>query len=249
VTARTFFRLLVVVALSVCGAAAYHVSAGVLDEVELEAPAWTAVAASGDVEARLGLRRAAPWHRVFRGDRLMPATRVRTRASGRVTLTHRESLVIVNPSASIRLTDLETAEMGSSVGQTSGSVTYKVDGLRRRDRFEVVTPYLVVSVKGSAFEVTVGRDFTAVSVERGAVELDNRAGGFLELEAGDAAIQIDDGSDLRLVEIDVDDVRAEIMALAEPDEGREILDRVATRVPQDDDLGSAAAGGTRNDDE
>ena len=118
---------------------------------------WTAVSASGPVQARPAATvTEALWRDVARGDELPPQTLVETGRKGRATLTRSASLLILDPESRVELPGDGYDGMETSIVQTQGSVLYKVDR-RSNPHFEVVTPYLVAGVKGTSFLVTVNR--------------------------------------------------------------------------------------------
>lgn len=148
-------------------------------------PSWKTVAASGQVEARMALEAETPWQRVGRGDELVAETALRTGRAGRATLTRDAHILIVDPDSQLVLPVV--SGRASSVSQTSGSVIYQVER-GKTGRFEVVTPYLVAGVKGTVFEVTVGKSRTSVTVAEGSVEVISKAGERIDLHAGETAV-------------------------------------------------------------
>ncbi len=196
-----------------------HAAAETVSE-DGSSPRWKALAASGRVEARPVDRTEPDWIRVGRGDAFPAETAVRTGRRGRVTLAHRASLLIVDPSSEVFL-PVSTGPSGpTEVVQNSGTVLYEVDGKLHRD-FKVVTPTLVSGVKGTVFMVTVNDRYTSVSVEKGRVEVtDLRTGEQHELDEGQAVFR---ESDLREIEVvDLEDRRARFEArrLAKLDQRR-----------------------------
>jgi hypothetical protein len=193
-TSFTLFRLLLVAALAVVApatrpGAVMHAADPIAGDPAPaaglpEAP-WTAVAASGRVEAQPAGGIPDAWSPVRRGDRLAPGGRLRTGPHGRVTLTRGEDVVIVDPGAEV---SLPAEGQAASAVQGRGNVLYEVH--REPDvHFQVVTPYLVAGVKGTAFSVLVNEAFTSVGVSQGHVEVratltDERA----DLFTGDMAL-------------------------------------------------------------
>ena len=160
---------------------------------------WTAVAASGSVQARTAIDEAAVWRDVSRGDELLAQTHVKTGRKGRTTLTRSSSLLLVAPDSEVELPADGYSEMDTSVIQTSGSVLYKVDG-RANPHFEVVTPYLVAGVKGTAFLVSVNEQYTSVTVQKGLVEIRNPdTGETFDLRPGESVIRHRDDVEMELV--------------------------------------------------
>ncbi len=185
-----------------------------------DSPRWKALAASGRVEARPVDTTDPDWIRVGRGDLFRAETAVRTGRRGRVTLAHRASLLIVDPSSEVFL-PVSTGPSGpTEVVQNSGTVLYEVDGKQHRD-FKVVTPTLVSGVKGTVFMVTVNDRYTSVSVEKGRVEVtDLRTGEQHELDEGQAVFRESDLREIRVVDLEDRRARHEARRLAKLDQRR-----------------------------
>jgi hypothetical protein len=161
---------------------------------------WTAVAASGPVQARpAAMVTEALWRDVARGDELLPQTLVETGRKGRVTLTRSASLLILDPESRVELPGDGYDRLETSIVQTQGSVLYKVDR-RSNPHFEVVTPYLVAGVKGTSFLVTVNQRYASVTVQHGRVEITNPATGeHLMLGPGESILRERDQAEMDLV--------------------------------------------------
>lgn len=119
---------------------------------------------SGDVE--LGRGEPPSWQPLREGDRVKPSDRIRTGADGRVEITMAAGTLRVHENSLLRLpastaeTDRVDLERGHSL----------FDVLRRAGRrFEVHTPTVVVSVKGTRFGVDAGAETGAVAVYHGLV--------------------------------------------------------------------------------
>ncbi len=148
--------------------------------------AWKAVSSSGKVQARGP--GDSDWQKVSRGLHLEPGTLVRTGRTGRTTLTRDSSIVIVDPDSEIELDAAGNETLETTIRQNRGRVLYEVDR-RQTPHFEVVTPYLVAGVKGTTFDVDVGKRSASVGVERGRVDVTNNFGERVALEAGDSVFQ------------------------------------------------------------
>jgi hypothetical protein len=151
---------------------------------------------SGDVE--IGRGEPAKWSRAQSGDVVAASDRVRTGADGRVEITMDAGTLRVHENSMLRLppavpdADRVDLEAGRSL----------FDVLRRGDRrFEVHTPTVVVSVKGTRFGVDAGTEIGEVTVYRGTVGV-RQAGasdmmetlvreGFLATGGGGMAIELD----------------------------------------------------------
>lgn len=148
---------------------------------------WTAVAASGKVEALGPENLPAVWTRVSRGDALEPLTHVRTDRRARATLSRDRDVILVDSGTDMVL-PRRAGDDETSVRQNSGKVLFQIEPGTYR-RLEVVTPYLVAGVKGTIFSVVVNRDFASVSVIEGLVEVRSLfTSEAVELGSGDMAI-------------------------------------------------------------
>ncbi len=181
---------------------------------------WKAVAASGRVEARPVDTAEPDWIRVGRGDAFPAETAVRTGRRGRVTLAHRASLLIVDPSSEVFLPVSAGPAGPTEVIQNSGTVLYEVDGKLHRG-FKVVTPTLVSGVKGTVFMVTVNDRYTSVSVEQGRVEVtDLRTGEQHEVDQGQVIFRESDLRQIEVVELEDRRARHEAHRLAKLEQRR-----------------------------
>jgi hypothetical protein len=104
-------------------------------------------------------------------------------------LARNASVLILDPDSRVDLPETRHVGMETSIVQTQGSVLYKVDK-RSSPHFEVVTPYLIAGVKGTAFLVTVNDRYASVTVQSGRVEITNPGtGDTLMLGAGESVLR------------------------------------------------------------
>ncbi len=150
-------------------------------------PVWKAVAASGPVEAHRLAASPEAWTRLGRGDELAPLDLLRTGRRGRATLVHGATVLLVDPESQVSLPAPGDGSPAGKIVQKSGSVFYEVDG-RTHGGLQVVTPYLVAGVKGTAFVVTVREGSASVSVEEGIVSVVSPKGLALDVHAGETAL-------------------------------------------------------------
>jgi hypothetical protein len=142
------------------------VAAALLAATALLAPVWPEAhisTTSGHVE--LGRGEPPVWKPAASGDALAPGDRVRTGESGRAELALGDSTLRLYPNSLLRLP--APGPDAAAVELDGGSSLFDV--LRRGEPFEVRTPEVVVSVKGTRFAVDVGTDDASVSVFRGLV--------------------------------------------------------------------------------
>ncbi len=146
---------------------ALFVAAALLAATALLAPVWPEArisVASGAVE--LGRGEPPVWKPAASGDTLAAGDRVRTGESGRAELALDGATLRLYPNSLLRL-PVPGPDAATSVDLDSGSSLFDV--LRRGEPFEVRTPEVVVSVKGTRFGVDVGAGDAKVAVFRGLV--------------------------------------------------------------------------------
>jgi hypothetical protein len=149
--------------------------AAALAGIALLAPAWPGARislATGSVE--IGRGEPPTWKRADEGDALAAGDRIRTGDDGRAEIALEGSTVRLYPNSLLRLP--ETSEPGTTaVEMDRGGSLFDV--LHRGETFEVHTPEVVVSVKGTRFGVGVEADESAaVAVYRGVVGVRPGAG-------------------------------------------------------------------------
>ena len=158
------------------------------------ATAWSVVAASGQVEVLPAALESLGWQPMARGTVVQADSQIRTGADGRATLTAKGHFIVVDPDTRLDLPAPTAPGQPTRVFQSAGSATYQVERARK-ERFQVITPYLVAGVKGTRFRVSVSDAGAAVEVAAGIVEVSSLAlGDSREVFAGEA-VHIDAGSD------------------------------------------------------
>jgi hypothetical protein len=103
------------------------------------------------------------------GDQIAPGSHIRTMDDGRAILMHGEDVIIISPNSEL-LIPTSQPEFGTRLLQTIGRAMYKVTK-RSSPHFEVDTPYLAATVKGTTFEVTSDPSGSAVHVVEGRVQV------------------------------------------------------------------------------
>ena len=150
--------------------AATAVLALILFSTETVAQEWTVLRTTGEVW--IGADRARSVS-LSNGDVLEAGASISTGRNGRVMLARGEQRILLSPDSAI---ELPVGQSGPTVVQSLGRALFDVD---RRDipHFSVETPYLAAVVKGTRFAVTVHDGGAEVSVDRGRVEVTDRASG------------------------------------------------------------------------
>jgi hypothetical protein len=141
------------------------IALAVLAALALLGPVWPGArlaVSTGTVE--IGRGEPPVWKQAEAGDTLAAGDRVRTGEDGRAEVIVAGSTLRVYPNSLLRLPDEATPR---EVGLEKGSSLFDV--LHNGEPFEVRTPEVVVSVKGTRFGVEVDGDAAAVSVFRGLV--------------------------------------------------------------------------------
>lgn len=131
---------------------------------------WTAARLRGTV---LELVNGA-WQPVHRNDVVPDETVIRTVANGYVDFTRGAETVSMNPDTQIRILDKGGAKPFTTVEQAFGTVAVEAE-VENVQHFAVQTPYLAAVVKGTRFTVTADGKGASVSVQRGHVEVDDKA--------------------------------------------------------------------------
>jgi hypothetical protein len=134
------------------------------------ADAWTAVRLRGVV---LQLVEGA-WQPVHRNDAIADGTVIRTLNSGYVDLTRGSETVSLGPTTQIQIFDKGGAKPFTTVQESFGQVAVEAE-VENVQHFAVQTPYLAAVVKGTRFVVTSNNRGASVSVQRGHVEVDDKA--------------------------------------------------------------------------
>ncbi|BCX19654.1 MAG: hypothetical protein KatS3mg117_3336 [Geminicoccaceae bacterium] len=128
-----------------------------------ERPAWAIVERVGTVRARP--LDSPDWHPLA-APHLTPGVEIEVGPNGRLVLESGGDRITAE--AGSRLLVYSAAERPHLVGQPAGTVRYAV-ARRGPRRFQVETPLLAITVKGTAFAVEVAGEAARVSVEEGRV--------------------------------------------------------------------------------
>ena len=99
-----------------------------------------------------------------------PGDYVRTGQTGRVLLVRGQESMLISPNSVIQIPMENRDGMSTTIVQRAGEVLFDVEK-RNVKHFQVDTPYLAAVVKGTQFEVSVGRSEARVDVRRGQVEV------------------------------------------------------------------------------
>jgi len=148
---------------------------------EVTAPAWRAVEVEGEARVRAPGRSA--WIRLEPGN-LAAGSELMLEGEGEILLASGEDEVKAGPDSRFSLP--RTGDGRAGVIQERGRLRYDVESRPRR-RFQVETPYLAITVKGTAFIVDVAETAGEVEVAHGVVEVATYESGHeVELRAGES---------------------------------------------------------------
>ena len=140
---------------------------------------WTVVQAAGDARYRLSDMPGTPWLSVKAGTFVALQAQFETGTDGRVVLTREGDRITMSPNSRIVLPDAKPASTVTRVFQSFGIMLYKVRsragnvpvGGKHPRRFEVQTPYLVSTVKGTTFSISVTGNGSAVNLIEGILQV------------------------------------------------------------------------------
>lgn len=104
------------------------------------------------------------------GDLLPPGGRVTTEAGARAVLSQGGDRMTVSANSVVEIAADSKKSIMTRVMQTLGTVLFAVEK-GSSDRFEVETPYLAATVKGTVFTVSIRNEGAAVHVTEGAVQV------------------------------------------------------------------------------
>ena len=144
---------------------------------------WTVRSVSGDAQFQKG---DSAWQPLAGGQSVVEGDAIRTSGNGRVVLARDDESITVAANSSFEVAPAADG-MLTTIAQKLGTLMFKVH--KRPDRhFEVKTPYLVATVKGTTFTVSVDGGGSAVHVTEGLVQVGNLHGAdILMLRPGETA--------------------------------------------------------------
>ena len=136
-------------------------------------PTWVVAELSGKVQARHG---NGDWYPLAKDARLNAATEIITGADGRAVLARGTSTITLAGDSHLEVPNLSQQASDDGVFQSLGTLLYKVRP-KLGQRFKVKTPYLVTTIKGTVFSVTVNTLGASVHVSEGLVDVTPTQGG------------------------------------------------------------------------
>jgi hypothetical protein len=144
---------------------------------------WTVRSVSGEAQFQKG---DSAWQPLTGGQSVAEGDAIRTSGNGRVVLARDDESITVAANSSFTVAPAADG-MLTTIAQKLGTLMFKVH--KRPDRhFEVKTPYLVATVKGTTFTVSVDGGGSAVHVTEGLVQVGNLHGAdIMMLRPGETA--------------------------------------------------------------
>ena len=130
---------------------------------------WVVSQVSGSVRRADGNRAVTVGERLATGDRLV------TGPAGQAKLVRRNDKITVSPNSDLKVGENKGDSLFTNIIQSIGTLLFQVEK-NPRQRFQVVTPYLAATVKGTTFTVSVRAEGAAVHVTDGAVQVASRGG-------------------------------------------------------------------------
>ena len=130
---------------------------------------WVVRQVSGPVRRQGGNGAVTVGERVAVGDRLIAGP------GGRAVLVRRQDKITMSPNSDVKVGDSGRNSLFTNIIQTLGTLLFQVEK-NPQQRFQVGTPYLAATVKGTTFTVTVRAEGAAVHVTDGAVQVAAQGG-------------------------------------------------------------------------
>lgn len=149
----------------------------------VERPAWAIVERVGAIRARP--LESGAWHPLA-ASHLTPGIEIEVGAEGRLVLESGGDRITAE--AGSRLVVYSAVERPHLLSQPAGTVHYAI-ARRGPRRFQIETPLLAITVKGTAFAVEVAGDAARVAVEEGRVAV--------APSDGSTPVELGAGQDLR----------------------------------------------------
>ena len=141
----------------------------VLRVAQIAGDGWVVRQATGPVR-REGSDRA-----VAAGDKVATGERLITGPGGRAVLERRKDKITMSPNSDLKVADSKGDSLFTNIVQSLGTLLFQVEK-NAQQRFQVATPYLAATVKGTTFTVSVRPEGAAVHVTDGAVQVASRGG-------------------------------------------------------------------------
>ena len=130
---------------------------------------WQIVSVSGDTASwRLG---EGPWQVATVGDILLPRSELRLGMGATAVMDSGGDRIVVAENSEIAVPEQPAGSRVKRIMQSLGTMLLRIE-TREKGGFHVKTPYLVATVKGTQFGVTVNEGGASVSVTEGVVGVD-----------------------------------------------------------------------------
>ena len=167
------------------------------DAERMIAPQWRVMSVRGKAEVREGSRIWHRWNSAKPGALLNNRAQGRTGPDAEVNVSNGHDTLTLAPDSTLEIPAADAERGLTQVVQTRGTINYDIESRllpgtkedrpslkkvlfstqRLRGRFEVVTPFLIVGVKGTNFDVDVDASGASVEVSEGVVDVETPDGG------------------------------------------------------------------------
>jgi len=145
---------------------------------------WVAVQVEGSVEFKRG---GPAWSPLRRGDTVIPGYEIRTGPNAKVLLSRGPETITVEPESTLEFLPPGNGSV-TRIFQKLGGAIFNIKK-RNRKHFEVLTPHLVATVKGTEFSIKIDANGGTLNVINGSVGVTNKKSGkSVDVSAGQFAM-------------------------------------------------------------
>jgi len=145
---------------------------------------WVAVQVEGSVEFKRGNPK---WSALRRGDAVIPGYEIRTGPGGKVLLSRGQETITIEPESTLEFLPADNGSV-TRILQKLGGAIFNIKK-RNRKHFEVLTPHLVATVKGTEFSIRIDANGGTLNVISGSVGVTNKKSGkSVDVSAGQFAM-------------------------------------------------------------
>lgn len=145
---------------------------------------WVAVQVDGSVEFKRG---DPEWRPLRRGDTVIPGYEIRTGPNAKILLSRGSETITIEPESTLEFLPPGKGSV-TRIFQKIGGAIFNIKK-RNRKHFEVLTPHLVATVKGTEFSVKIDANGGTLNVTNGNVGVTNKKSGkSVDISAGQFAM-------------------------------------------------------------
>jgi FecR-like protein len=145
---------------------------------------WVAVQIEGSVEFKRG---GSQWSALRRGDTVIPGYEIRTGPNAKILLSRGSETITIEPESTLKFLSPGNGSV-TRIFQKLGGAIFNIKK-RNRKHFEVLTPHLVATVKGTEFSIKIDSNGGTLNVINGSVGVTNKKSGkSVDVSAGQFAM-------------------------------------------------------------